>query len=80
MLASRQIVLALSRLTRDDMACQARLCQASVCQKDLSASMKKIAIVTGGGSSPGVNAVICAVAKAAAQREWQSAGIDGARH
>jgi hypothetical protein len=38
---------------------------------------KKIGIVTGGGDCPGLNAVIRAVAKAAAQRGWESLGILG---
>ncbi len=38
---------------------------------------KKIGIVTGGGDCPGLNAVIRAVAKAAAQRGWKSLGILG---
>ena len=38
---------------------------------------KKIGIVTGGGDCPGLNVVIRAVAKAAAQRGWESVGILG---
>lgn len=38
---------------------------------------KKIGIVTGGGDCPGLNAVIRAVAKAAAQRDWETLGILG---
>jgi phosphofructokinase-like protein len=38
---------------------------------------KKIGIVTGGGDCPGLNAVIRAVAKAAAQRGWETVGIIG---
>ncbi len=38
---------------------------------------KKIGIVTGGGDCPGLNAVIRAVAKAAAQRDWETIGILG---
>src|SRR5512142_1304032 len=38
---------------------------------------KKIGIVTGGGDCPGLNAVIRAVAKAAAQRGWETLGILG---
>jgi 6-phosphofructokinase 1 len=38
---------------------------------------KKIGIVTGGGDCPGLNTVIRAVAKAAAQRGWESIGILG---
>ncbi len=38
---------------------------------------KRIAIVTGGGDCPGLNAVIRAVAKAAALRGWESMGILG---
>ncbi len=37
----------------------------------------KIGIVTGGGDCPGLNAVIRAVAKAAAQRGWETVGILG---
>jgi len=37
----------------------------------------KIGIVTGGGDCPGLNAVIRAVVKAAAQRGWESVGILG---
>ena len=37
----------------------------------------KIGIVTGGGDCPGLNAVIRAVAKAAAQRGWEAIGILG---
>ncbi|HET7535283.1 MAG TPA: ATP-dependent 6-phosphofructokinase [Candidatus Didemnitutus sp.] len=39
--------------------------------------MTKIGIVTGGGDCPGLNAVIRAVAKAAAQRGWESVGVLG---
>jgi 6-phosphofructokinase 1 len=38
---------------------------------------RKIGIVTGGGDCPGLNAVIRAVAKAAAKRGWESLGILG---
>jgi ATP-dependent phosphofructokinase / diphosphate-dependent phosphofructokinase len=38
---------------------------------------KKIGIVTGGGDCPGLNAVIRAVAKAAAKRGWETLGILG---
>lgn len=38
---------------------------------------KKIGIVTGGGDCPGLNAVIRAVAKTAAQRGWESLGLLG---
>jgi len=38
---------------------------------------KKIGIVTGGGDCPGLNAVIRAVAKAAAKRGWEALGILG---
>ena len=38
---------------------------------------KKIGVVTGGGDCPGLNAVIRAVAKAAAKRGWESLGILG---
>ena len=38
---------------------------------------KKIGIVTGGGDCPGLNAVIRAVAKAAAKRGWEAVGIIG---
>jgi ATP-dependent phosphofructokinase / diphosphate-dependent phosphofructokinase len=37
----------------------------------------RIGIVTGGGDCPGLNAVIRAVAKAAAMREWETLGILG---
>lgn len=37
----------------------------------------KIGVVTGGGDCPGLNAVIRAVAKAAAQRSWETIGILG---
>jgi 6-phosphofructokinase 1 len=37
----------------------------------------KIGIVTGGGDCPGLNAVIRAVAKAAAKRGWETTGILG---
>ena len=37
----------------------------------------KIGIVTGGGDCPGLNAVIRAVAKTAAQRGWETIGIIG---
>jgi phosphofructokinase-like protein len=39
--------------------------------------IKKIGIVTGGGDCPGLNAVIRAVAKAAAKRGWEALGILG---
>jgi len=38
---------------------------------------KRIGIVTGGGDCPGLNTVICAVAKAAAKRGWECLGILG---
>jgi ATP-dependent phosphofructokinase / diphosphate-dependent phosphofructokinase len=38
---------------------------------------KRIGVVTGGGDCPGLNAVIRAVAKAAAKRGWQCIGIVG---
>jgi 6-phosphofructokinase 1 len=38
---------------------------------------KKIGIATGGGDCPGLNAVIRAVAKAAAKRGWEALGILG---
>src|ERR1043166_10061956 len=38
---------------------------------------KRIGIVTGGGDCPGLNAVIRAVAKAAALRGWEVIGIVG---
>lgn len=38
---------------------------------------KKIAIVTGGGDAPGLNAVIRAVVKAATLRGWESQGVLG---
>src|SRR5688572_3170343 len=38
---------------------------------------KRIGIATGGGDCPGLNAVIRAVAKAAAQRGWETIGIIG---
>ncbi len=38
---------------------------------------KRIAIVTGGGDCPGLNAVIRAIVKAAALRGWESTGILG---
>jgi phosphofructokinase-like protein len=37
----------------------------------------RIGIVTGGGDCPGLNAVIRAVAKAAAMRDWETVGIVG---
>ena len=37
----------------------------------------RIGIVTGGGDCPGLNAVIRAVAKAAAMRDWEAVGIIG---
>lgn len=39
--------------------------------------MPKIGVVTGGGDCPGLNAVIRAVAKAAAKRGWEAVGILG---
>ena len=39
--------------------------------------IKKIGIVTGGGDCPGLNTVIRAVAKSAAQRRWETVGILG---
>ncbi|HEY3381066.1 MAG TPA: ATP-dependent 6-phosphofructokinase [Vicinamibacterales bacterium] len=38
---------------------------------------KRVGIVTGGGDCPGLNAVIRAVAKAAARRGWEAIGIIG---
>jgi 6-phosphofructokinase 1 len=38
---------------------------------------KKLGIITGGGDCPGLNAVIRAVAKAAAMRGWEAIGILG---
>jgi ATP-dependent phosphofructokinase / diphosphate-dependent phosphofructokinase len=38
---------------------------------------KRIGVVVGGGDCPGLNAVIRAVAKAAAQRDWETIGILG---
>src|SRR6478609_9546982 len=38
---------------------------------------ERIGIVTGGGDCPGLNAVIRAVAKAAAKRGWEAIGIVG---
>jgi 6-phosphofructokinase 1 len=38
---------------------------------------KQIGVVTGGGDCPGLNAVIRSVAKAAAQRGWETIGILG---
>jgi 6-phosphofructokinase 1 len=40
-------------------------------------SGKRIGVVTGGGDCPGLNAVIRAVAKAAAQRGWETIGFLG---
>ena len=37
----------------------------------------RIAIATGGGDCPGLNAVIRAVAKAAAKRGWETLGFFG---
>jgi len=45
--------------------------------KKTKSSDKKIGIVTGGGDCPGLNAVIRAAAKAAAQRGWEALGILG---
>ncbi|HET6347602.1 MAG TPA: ATP-dependent 6-phosphofructokinase [Candidatus Krumholzibacteria bacterium] len=39
--------------------------------------MKRIAIVTGGGDCPGLNATIRSVAKATAKRGWECVGIQG---
>src|SRR5688572_7737119 len=39
--------------------------------------IERIGIVTGGGDCPGLNAVIRAVAKAAAKRGWESVGFLG---
>ena len=39
--------------------------------------MKRIGVVTGGGDCPGLNAVIRAIAKAAAGRGWECVGILG---
>src|SRR4026209_2197511 len=38
---------------------------------------KRIGVVTGGGDCPGLNAVIRAVAKASAKRDWECIGILG---
>jgi ATP-dependent phosphofructokinase / diphosphate-dependent phosphofructokinase len=38
---------------------------------------KRIGVVVGGGDCPGLNAVIRSVAKAAAQRDWETIGIIG---
>jgi ATP-dependent phosphofructokinase / diphosphate-dependent phosphofructokinase len=38
---------------------------------------KRIGVVTGGGDCPGLNAVIRAVAKAAANRDWDCTGVVG---
>jgi ATP-dependent phosphofructokinase / diphosphate-dependent phosphofructokinase len=38
---------------------------------------KRIGVVTGGGDCPGLNAVIRAVAKAAANRDWECVGVLG---
>ena len=38
---------------------------------------ERIGIVTGGGDCPGLNAVIRAVAKAAAKRGWETIGFLG---
>lgn len=38
---------------------------------------KRIAIATGGGDCPGLNAIIRAVSKAAAKRGWETLGIIG---
>jgi len=38
---------------------------------------KRLGIVTGGGDCPGLNAVIRAVAKAAAMRGWEAIGVIG---
>jgi ATP-dependent phosphofructokinase / diphosphate-dependent phosphofructokinase len=38
---------------------------------------KRIGVVTGGGDCPGLNAVIRAVAKAAAKRGWECIGVLG---
>src|SRR5918993_4023634 len=38
---------------------------------------KRIGVVTGGGDCPGLNTVIRAVAKAAAQRGWETVGFLG---
>ena len=38
---------------------------------------ERIGIVTGGGDCPGLNAVIRAVAKAAAKRGWETSGFLG---
>jgi 6-phosphofructokinase 1 len=39
--------------------------------------VERIGIVTGGGDCPGLNAVIRAVVKAAAYRDWESVGFLG---
>ena len=38
---------------------------------------KRIGVVTGGGDCPGLNAVIRAVAKASANRDWECIGVLG---
>jgi 6-phosphofructokinase 1 len=43
----------------------------------MSATTQRIGVVTGGGDCPGLNAVIRAVAKAAARRGWETLGILG---
>ena len=40
---------------------------------------ERIGIVTGGGDCPGLNAVIRAVAKAAAKRGWETIGYQGSQ-
>jgi len=42
---------------------------------DACTSIRRIAITTGGGDAPGLNAVICAVTRAALQRGWTCIGI-----
>jgi len=37
--------------------------------------IRRIAVTTGGGDAPGLNAVICAVTRAALQRGWTCVGI-----
>ncbi|WP_457444301.1 6-phosphofructokinase [Roseateles sp. P5_E4] len=42
---------------------------------DTAPPIRRIAITTGGGDAPGLNAVICAVTRAALQRGWTCVGI-----
>ncbi|MBX3464156.1 MAG: 6-phosphofructokinase [Planctomycetes bacterium] len=43
----------------------------------MSATARRIGVVTGGGDCPGLNAVIRAVAKSAARRGWEAIGVLG---